>query len=231
MISEEVRKALDLCEGMLMRYEQCEPDVKHGCARTAVIAGFELLAAVLGPQVIADALGAAPAPDAPRKEKLQALAQRLLVASFLEPSGVEEGSISQAYEEVRAIAHGDAATLFAEFPRTKGRPTNAFRLARHQLRAQEWYVHLRHVGNSSAVAQLAVQDAFGASWDAIKRWDVQASRELGEAYVQKALDRAADARWIDAGMWKTPEQAAERLKRDGLAYLQELRRRGSEGQG
>jgi len=144
--------------------------------------------------------------------------------SFLEPSSRSEVSISRVASEIVAIAHGDAPQLLAGFPGVSGRRINAYRLASLQLRAHEWHAHLRHAGNTAAVAQNAIATAFGETWATINQWRGAILRELGEARYSRAIQDAAQRRWVMAGIWRNSEQAETMLQRDGRAYRQELAR-------
>lgn len=225
MQDDEIAELLGICRDKRARYEASAKADKHGIACSALLAGFTLIGEVLGQDLINDALGQPLPEDATRKDKLLLLASRLQLMSFLEPTGMGDASVTRAADEVLAIANGDAAFLLSEFARPQGRPINAYRLARHQLRALEWHAFLRHAGNSPASAQNAVAEAYGSTWTTINRWKVQAERELGKDFVRNALSRAAQDRWIDAGFWRSEDEAEAILKRNGAAYQQESRRR------
>lgn len=227
MLNNEQEQALTLTVAFREEYETAIQEEKMPRAVAAVWAAFELLHALLGNELIADAFGPAPVEDAPRKVQLEALAHRLKVLSHMEGGELplSSMSLSKVSQEVRAIANGDAAILLAEFPSVQGRPINAYRLARHQLRALEWHAYLRHVGNGPAIAQNAVATAYGVTWASINRWKTPIERELGDAVVKRAIERATRPNWVDAGLWRTAEQAQKCLERDGASYQQELKRR------
>lgn len=175
--------------------------------------------------------------SASQKAKLLQITHRLMLVSGIfdgvelaqqydddgEPVALARTTLSSLWQEVSAIRAGDQPHVLAGPPSTKGRPTNAYRLAFEQLRALAWEKELRANGWSTADAQNAVAGAYGETWTTIYGWRRQVKRELGEQLVDQELENAGRV-WSSDG-WQTDDTRLGMLSYSGKKYRDELSRR------
>ncbi len=169
----------------------------------------------------------APAEQA-RVERLDLLAQKLLVAARFFDRGSSASSMREAAAEVRAIHAGDDPRLFSEVEgkRKQGRPGNAYRIAENQLRALEWDAVLKGRGMSAKERHALIYAAYGAEWTAMQKWGAPCSRELGADRVahlkEAAREDGANGRLVFGEKYGL--EFADALTFDGSLYRKELKR-------
>lgn len=213
------------------RFEEGRNEEKFpgGNARMLLSTALHVAGVLVGPEAMRQAYESDPDDSAPREDHLEKLAWRLTLISDIY-SGAETymapSSISALTDEIRAIAHHDKASLLAEFPSQQRRPVNAWRLAKTQLSALEWEIHLRGKGKTPAEAQAMVCAAYGPAlaWTTVARWKKPIVRELGQEIYDRAIVAAKRGASFYSGAGRYSVSPGEALARDGERYRVERRK-------
>lgn len=159
---------------------------------------------------------------------LEQLAKRLrLVAPILDTPSVDGFSIYDLISEIEAVAAGDGPRLLARRPEMYGTKPNAFRLMRWRLQALMWWAYLDGRADKPKDRNKALQDAFGADSDAIRKWRGPCEEAFGADMVAHRLSQAeragraaGDPSSIFRRIWPMDTRT---LDEAGKAYLEELR--------
>lgn len=211
------------------------PGGRMGNAQALFTTAKAVFQEIVGPDALRLIYGDDPPADAPLKEHLAALTGRLSLLEdfFYVADNSAPSSVRSAKEEIEAISHGDHPRLFASRSGISGRPTNAYRLARRQLRALEWVQYLLNQGWTRAKCHNAVATAFGANWTTIDRWHTQIVRELGQEDFDRIIQKAKSEKpfissWlkidpVSGEINQDEPDIHEQLRIDGRNYLNELR--------
>lgn len=135
-------------------------------------------------------------------------------------------------DEISAIRLGDHARLLKQGARQSGYPKNWYRLTRMKARALAWNLLLKQDADqfvasdkeklpkwmrTAAGRQRRISKAFGAEWDAIRKWIRAVKRLADSGDVAQYLQREKQATSI-------ARQLGVTLEKDGNRYRDELRR-------
>lgn len=213
-ISSQLVEAIDLTKSV-MRMRRPDGTFNARYAYRHIVSSMPFL---WGPQLKNMALGEDLPDCAAQGEKLNALADRLdtLCGDDL------PNDVRKAIDDIRAMSKGDEAQFLVPAARDGNYRTNAYRLARHQLRALEWVKLLVFHGNSVGESQTTVAYHYGTTWDAIRKWEATIKLMLGADFVSSTLDRAARGQSILTFDLQKNTDVAGLIARDGLAYQKEL---------
>lgn len=206
-------------------FDQAPIERKEGAAHSLFIAATHLLADCLGEDALSELYGYEPDAEASNAEHLRALADRLFRIShiFATHDRTSKSSFETAREELLALAAGDAPRIFVAQEGVKGRPINAYRRARHQLRALAWEAVLRSYNNSTADTHNLVATAYGEEWTTIARWKEPVIRELGQDQYDRVMRDASRGFSVEVGFMRSHEEAEDRLIAHGLQWRAEKR--------
>lgn len=206
----ELERAIDLAE-MVMRMGNDKSPFNARYAYHHIVSSIPYL---WGADFKKMALGDDLPPTAPKREQLELLAARLetLCGDKL------PDDIKMAIEDIRAMAHGDAAVFLTPAPRSGNHRTNAYRLARHQLKAHEWERLLVYHGNAAGEVQSLIAYCFGCSWDAAVKWRPTIKLMLGQGFYDKTMDMASKGNSSLLVGFKEGDSVQEWVERDGKAY-------------
>jgi hypothetical protein len=194
-------------------------------ARRVLALTMQLAAHVAGDDTIDRIYGALPE-DAGRQDQLGAITARMLPLVFLygakRMAVKSPGSLASVLEEMEALWHGDEPRLFARLDNagTKGKPTNARRMAKHKLRALQWNAYLEGRGVEAWDRNRELHAAFNSAWPVIAQWRDQVVRDLGPDTVARQIDFARSGLSPFDAEWTEKEWRA-RLTEDAAAFIAE----------
>lgn len=159
-----------------------------GIARQAL----KLAAELCGPELLAYAYGAETEGE-DRAAQLELASDRLWTASHFFASVSDPGSPASfpaMAQEAYLIAHGDKPEFFALLQKRQGRKGNASAVSLSQISALEWEAFLEGKGLSAAARQGLIMEAYGATWDAMKKWRAALEETFGEDVVGMRIETA-----------------------------------------
>lgn len=202
---------------------QADPKEREAWARMLLLTLMTLSARIAGNELLAAAYGAS-GRDTEASDGIALLGSRLRYLEWLFEDVEDEHapySIASAIHELEAIAGGDAPRLFSQLAAISGRRTNTYRLALRQAAAFGWEKYLSQMGKSAAQRQAEIQLAFGATWDAIRKWKPVIVATLGPDAIERQMRWATAAASASTG--EQQETYPAMLRADGQAYQDELR--------
>lgn len=227
--AQRLDESLKMASDFRAEFEDATGDARDHAARRLYYAATMVVWDIVGTEAFDLVYGEATA-ETDSVTGLQLLAQRTWMASQVFPSDrlSDPYSLSSASAELRSMAHGDAPKALKRPPGKKGKLTNAYRLAHHQLPALCWVRFLRENGGSPAESQIMVTKAFGATWDAVSRWTTPIKKAYGRDFLERELELAGKGLSAYVGLigTKSAEQVQAALTLAGTKYQAELRERG-----
>jgi hypothetical protein len=207
-------------------------------ARNLLERAIKLAASVLGTSIRSAALQK-PA-NSPSEERLRLLRWLGFLKPIIDtPAPTLLGGAPDAYltygkvfMALTALDYGEVQDIFT--PANKGnRPANIASLTWARMDALRWKVRLKRLGVRDGEANLAISNAFGTTWDTIRKWRKSCEDVLGKVAVVTCLELAKDvSRYkpspVRVRLFGKPDPLAD-LELDGRLYQAELKRAAASG--
>ena len=94
-------------------------------------------------------------------------------------------------DELQRLPFGDEPELLTPAKRPPGSHHQPAKLSFKRLSALIWAGFLKSKAVKPAIFKRDISLAYGADWDAIRKWRQSCARVLGDSFIERRLDRAA----------------------------------------
>jgi hypothetical protein len=100
-------------------------------------------------------------------------------------------------DEIVRLPFGDEPEIFKPAPRQRGEHSQPARLTLRRLTALQWADFLRSRGIRPNQFKMQISLAYGADWDAIRKWKSAAESKFGLEFVSRRLAWAREGYGLD----------------------------------
>lgn len=103
---------------------------------------------------------------------------------------------SDVLDEIERLKFGDEPEILRPVPRMRGEHRQPGKLARSRANALMWAEYLKSKGLKPREYKAQINLAFGADWDAIRKWRESVARVYSQNYLDSRLKEATSGYWL-----------------------------------